>query len=69
MMEIPTKFDVLMAAVQKLQSQLDDINDRLERIEKSVIEPVEQSHPSRLERWDEPFIEEPRRRRRRFSED
>jgi hypothetical protein len=78
-MEKPTKFDVLMAAIQQLQARLDDIDGRLKRIEHTVAasserstqryqpyEPLTQRYPPKLRRPGEPFPERPRRQ---FTED
>lgn len=78
-MEKPTKFDVLMAAIQRLQAQLDNMDGRLKRIELNMAnapestihhyqpeEPLPPRHHPKLRRPGEPFPEKPRRH---FTED
>ncbi|MGF1458675.1 MAG: hypothetical protein ACFBSG_06570 [Leptolyngbyaceae cyanobacterium] len=69
-MEKPTKFDVLMAAINQLQSKLDDIDGRLNRLERpaSTPDPMDNGRQSTdFEPRHEIFVQEPRKRR--FSED
>ena len=64
----PTKFELVMAAIQQIQAQLDDIDVRLRRIEKSALQPPEPPKPpGNLERQNEFLSRESRKQR--FVED
>lgn len=60
----PTKFELVMAAIQQIQSQLDDIDVRLRRIERSTLPPAEPPKPpGNLERQNEFLSRESRKQR------
>ncbi|NEQ47088.1 MAG: hypothetical protein F6K00_27535 [Leptolyngbya sp. SIOISBB] len=60
----PTKFELVMAAIQQIQSQLDDIDVRLRRIERSALPPAEPPQaPGNLERQNEFLSRESRKKR------
>ena len=60
----PSKFEIVMAAIQQIQSQLDDIDVRLRRIERSTLPSSEPPQPpGNLERQNEFLSRESRKKR------